>query len=1023
MADQIYFEQNDKLYLVNNPAIESFVNATKQLGVNVSGIATSLSVFFKQTKIFLEALNDPLASALIPLLNSLIAQLEDAKNIGAGFLTVWPWECGTLPRGVDPSKLQKGLLSLASAVSRSNPDNIRFDAETGEFFTFENDSENNTVRVPSVDQIRARPENTNLSPKTRETILSALSGVMDYTFPETWRSEFPEATKIALGIYDTFPSKRELTPSQVVEKIVDSLKDQNDQMKPYGTGSYIADVYIFAFPSFTGLTDVLNNIMDYFGGLLENEALQGYLRESETTKDVEIDLGKPAILKSSFFINDADERLIKDGEYKTGNVDIPMFSPGDIVVQGDTSLVNFKAEVVEHQPIIIKDAQVLSNRIKIRNISGEYKTTSFNNGSVKSTGIIRRLGKSDTENSNLSSVPCFFPENNLKPTLVQRKNLTFTADIQQGDVVLKNVLPLSESKAMSKFRAGGLDSYTDNTILDDKEFQSEMIEFVQKMKIGSIIRNPFLKNFWDVNSTGDLYDKVLKNEKYPDINYGKLFELLPDFGLSYHVADITIGDKSISNVTLKDDLFIKNEKNPKKVFTEKMSPINIVLGRLSDQNQYSTDGLAPFINPPSGVTTFDTNLSTFNVFTSDNGELPNWNFLRIQDIFPDYGEMIDSIIDFVEGVKSYVESSSKILEGLINLLDKIIEEIDDLNKRIQRFLKFLTSGFNAVGLYHLHLDGTGGVKDFEKKLKSAQFKITNPNPFPEIVLETVTETKTQINPTTGLTETFEIQRLKPTVKKKDRDEVEPQIVSINELDSLKYSGGLVLYAQDRDKELYEQFAKLLGVVESYGQNLISFAQGKESNLVNDLKPKLEKVQIQDIDGNFVDVGSADAKSDTLIRLVIKNNSIKYNAFEKNNFNEAQSRQINYSPQINVSGIKITTDKPADGAIFNSSEDDVSLFLGNDVSDNNGFFRLSSIPSSSEESIQINSGDELKIDYTINLDFTPSSPLPSTIGQSSQYRLRVKNLTSFERLIMDETTTAGFDVLPTTISDVEFDNGV
>ena len=40
-------------------------------------------------------------------------------------------------------------------------------------------------------------------------------------------------------------------------------------MKPYGTGSYIADVYIFAFPSFTGLTEVLNNIMDYFGGLLE----------------------------------------------------------------------------------------------------------------------------------------------------------------------------------------------------------------------------------------------------------------------------------------------------------------------------------------------------------------------------------------------------------------------------------------------------------------------------------------------------------------------------------------------------------------------------------------------------------------------------------------------------------------------------------------------------------------------------------------------------------------------------------
>ena len=50
---------------------------------------------------------------MIPLLDALIAELEDLKNIGLGSLTVWPWECGTLAAPVDTSKIEEGLDALA----------------------------------------------------------------------------------------------------------------------------------------------------------------------------------------------------------------------------------------------------------------------------------------------------------------------------------------------------------------------------------------------------------------------------------------------------------------------------------------------------------------------------------------------------------------------------------------------------------------------------------------------------------------------------------------------------------------------------------------------------------------------------------------------------------------------------------------------------------------------------------------------------------------------------------------------
>ena len=119
MAEQqpVIFEQQtsgaDLFGSGEDSVINQFIGGLQNFGNNVNVVAENLIGFLEYAKFILQTLRDPLALVLIPLLDALIEELEDLKNIGIGSLTVWPWECGILAPPVDTSKLEEGLDALA----------------------------------------------------------------------------------------------------------------------------------------------------------------------------------------------------------------------------------------------------------------------------------------------------------------------------------------------------------------------------------------------------------------------------------------------------------------------------------------------------------------------------------------------------------------------------------------------------------------------------------------------------------------------------------------------------------------------------------------------------------------------------------------------------------------------------------------------------------------------------------------------------------------------------------------------
>ena len=97
MAEQVSveFEQLNSLQNIfgssDDSVINQFIGGLQTFGNNVQVLTETLVGFLEYAKFILQALRDPLALALIPLLDALIAELEDLKNIGMGSLAVWPW--------------------------------------------------------------------------------------------------------------------------------------------------------------------------------------------------------------------------------------------------------------------------------------------------------------------------------------------------------------------------------------------------------------------------------------------------------------------------------------------------------------------------------------------------------------------------------------------------------------------------------------------------------------------------------------------------------------------------------------------------------------------------------------------------------------------------------------------------------------------------------------------------------------------------------------------------------------------
>ena len=306
MAEQVdvQFEQLNSLQNIfgsdNDSAINQFIGGLQTFGNNVQFLTETLVNFLEYSKFILQALRDPLALALIPLLDALIAELEDLKNIGLGSLTVWPWECGTLAAPVDTSKLEEGLDALAFYLlpdSDKKNSELVWNPNTG-YGLLERKNNDKKSKLSRLDDAISAPQSSNLKQignlgESKNALLDMTESLREFLDPTTWTGDFDQAVAEVLKGLKFALNKRQLTPAEVISKIQESFNDPNDQLKPTGKGTYEAMVLLFALPSFSDLNQLLSAFYDYFGGVLTRSFKEGKEEVETSTKKIEIELGQP----------------------------------------------------------------------------------------------------------------------------------------------------------------------------------------------------------------------------------------------------------------------------------------------------------------------------------------------------------------------------------------------------------------------------------------------------------------------------------------------------------------------------------------------------------------------------------------------------------------------------------------------------------------------------------------------------------------------------------------------------------
>ena len=128
----VQFDQA-KFFQQNDPLLNAVLTNVGTFAGDVSSNLGTLIEFLNVTKIYLQALADPIALVLIPAINQLIEAIEDLKNIGFGTLGVWPWEAGKLESGIDSSKALDAIQALIVALNDINPDKLKWDPGTNQF--------------------------------------------------------------------------------------------------------------------------------------------------------------------------------------------------------------------------------------------------------------------------------------------------------------------------------------------------------------------------------------------------------------------------------------------------------------------------------------------------------------------------------------------------------------------------------------------------------------------------------------------------------------------------------------------------------------------------------------------------------------------------------------------------------------------------------------------------------------------------------------------------------------------------
>ena len=1097
--------------------INQFIGGLQNFGNNVNVVAENLISFLEYAKFILKTLRDPLALVLIPLLDALIAELEDLKNIGIGSLTIWPWECGTLAPPVDTSKLEEGLDALAFYLlpdSEKKNKQLVWNPTSG--YGLVDRKNNSKSKLSRVDDLVANPQSTNVKNlselgESKHFLLDVTRGIREFLDPSTWEGPFDQGVATFLEGLKTGLNKRQLNPEEVIDKIIDSFNDSNDQLRPTGKGDYQAMVLMFTLPSMSDLNQLVTAFSDYFGGVLSRNFKEGADKSSDSDgKRVSIELGPPLIfdvetsydieqkirkkqlsisqitseiesgllpLQDEFNLNEEKKELVeevadlqedlelirkngskesKNSIFFMNNVKInkdillnadgtplnllidannpapdwfPTFKKGDNIVQGRSTLFgpSFMAKVINHGPIQISNGKVIRNTLTVQGVRGRVQQNRSTRG-VGSAGVIRRMDVLKDEQTKqvlvtggpsseavLRKIPLYQPADAIISEPVPA-DIKFIGTIKEGENLIDHILPVTlgtagANEALAEILreardANGREDFIigsyENAGPPDKRFvtprdrlkkiETEMISFLENLSIGLVVRHTYL-------NTGEwkLPEEISEATSDVSVKLKKLATALPGFGINYHVGEILIKDSIPGNIKTfipgraKEMLFDRNSVSKEII---RMNIIQIKLGRLVSDGSYETQGtaMAPFINVPENEKKFfefnrqDSEgqvVMPFETFRFSGGRPPNWKFIRIQDFLPAYGTFIDDAISLIERGKGYVQSGLKFLDNIIERLQDEIDAIKKFNKTIQQLIQLLSAGFNGAGFYTLSVTGSGGVNDFKRKLGRAKFLKKGPNTFPEISLETTKKSVIETNPFTGLEEEKFITGMKPVLKTVEDGPKGPRIVEPSELSNLKYSGAVVFYGQANDSAGFAAWMKQLEAARSLGMSFIGNLLGTGDSFAEKLRPKVDRVLVQDKNGDFFnsDDNTKKAKFDTIIRVVLKNEAHTLTKEERDTFEEIQGRQIDYSPTVITSTLNVTNSDTA----IDTSSDVFCLYKGETPSAQN-CIQLQNAFRTSLNEIGTHNGNPVH-EFTIDL-VTKSQSLPASNDNEPTYKLHI-----------------------------------
>ena len=649
-----------------------------------------------------------------------------------------------------------------------------------------------------------------------------------------------------------------------------------------------------------------------------------------------------AILKEKFYaLNDVTPRNLKqisgtfgpDNAWTVKGVTIPHFKKGELIQQGHV-FNDFTAEVVEHLPIVVKDGKIITNRVRIKSKKGNIKKNTAPDGSTPNSPPVISLDGKQLDSFGVIKTgegiqgartallfPMFSSANPDVPEQVEA--LQFRASLRTGSNFLSFVLPnMDELKQVGTDPSDRQGIYHNSDWLNLSKNRKMMISFVESLSLGSPITHNFIG-----------YDLSEWDPPDADINpFNRLaWSLFPGLGNQPCIGKVFIGANELKKGDIESQLFeVSKTRGDKEIVYTEMNTISIRIGR------YVSDGVIdPYyekhiVVPGKVKMSFDNDNPSFSLHNMGQSlsSLPNWKFTRIQDMFPIYGRVIDRIIDKLNFAKDFASGQLEDLNRFIQSLEDLVEDLEKLNADIQKLLQFFIEGFSKSGFYTAQFAGSGGVKDFKSKLVSAKIKNANANPFPKFELKPVTTTVSRRNPSTNEDEEIEttvLQMVSETpsqeefdaLPKNSRGEVE-ELISISELDSLKYSGGFCMFAIGNDTSLLEKFLVTSGIKKAEEQliteNFVSDTGINEAEQVNalmdNLKPYVQSIQTQNIgsDDYVASEQNSNVRKDTGIKVVFANDASQLTDAEKEIIKSAKGDNFIFEPNIQYGSIIPATDK-------------------------------------------------------------------------------------------------------------------